>query len=287
MTGMCDLHTHSTSSDGSLSPTELVRAAEAFGLDAIALCDHNTVAGLPEFLSAAEGSHVEAVAGCEFSSEYMDMDLHIIGLMIPADRFPQVSAMLEETQQRKEQSNLDLVANLAKDGYVIDYAALRAQAGDGFINRANIAQALVERGYVSSVKDAFNQLLSAKGKYYTPPKRPSSFEVIDFIKSIGAVAILAHPFLNFKEERPLRLFLEEAAKHGLDAMETIYSSYSDETTTLARRIAAEFSLKESGGSDFHGSAKPTISLGIGKGNLKVPTEFLRKLQTQRGDPYGF
>lgn len=278
MTGMCDLHTHSTSSDGSLSPTELIRQAERIGLDAIALCDHNTVAGLPEFLRAAEGSPVEAVAGCEFSSEYMDMDLHIVGLMISTDRFSQVSAMLEEIQQRKEQSNLDLVANLAADGYVIDYPALRAQAGDGFINRANIAQALVEKGYVPTVKDAFSQLLSAKGKYYTPPKRPSSFEVIDFIKSIGAVAVLAHPFLNFKEESALRPFLEEAVKHGLDAMETVYSSYSDETTALARKLAAEYSLKESGGSDFHGTAKPTISLGIGKGNLKVPTEFLRKLQ---------
>ena len=278
MTGMCDLHTHSTSSDGSLSPTELIRQAERIGLDAIALCDHNTVAGLPEFLRAAENSPVEAVAGCEFSSEYMDMDLHIVGLMISTDRFSQVSAMLEEIQQRKEQSNLDLVANLAADGYVIDYPALRAQAGDGFINRANIAQALVEKGYVPTVKDAFSQLLSAKGKYYTPPKRPSSFEVIDFIKSIGAVAVLAHPFLNFKEEQPLRLFLQEAVRHGLDAMETIYSSYSDETTALARKLAAEYSLKESGGSDFHGTAKPTISLGIGKGNLKVPTEFLRKLQ---------
>ncbi len=278
MTGMCDLHTHSTSSDGSLSPTQLIQESERIGLDAIALCDHNTVAGLPEFLQAAEGSPIEAVAGCEFSSEYMDMDLHIVGLMISTDRFSQVSAMLKEIQQRKEQSNLDLVANLASDGYVIDYAALRVQSGDGFINRANIAQALVEKGYVPTVKDAFSQLLSAKGKYYTPPKRPSSFEVIDFIKSIGAVAVLAHPFLNFKEESALRPFLEEAVKHGLDAMETVYSSYSDETTVLARKLAAEYSLKESGGSDFHGTAKPTISLGIGKGNLKVPTEFLRKLQ---------
>lgn len=278
MTGMCDLHTHSTSSDGSLTPTELLRAAEAIGLDAIALCDHNTVAGLPEFLKAAEGSPVEAIPGCEFSSDYMGIDLHIIGLFIPENQYGRITAMLAETQQNKERSNLDLVARLAKDGYVIDYPALRAEAGDGFINRANIAQALVAKGYVPSVKDAFSQLLSAKGKYYTPPKRLGSFEVIDFIKSIGAVAILAHPFLNLKEESQLRAFLDEAVKHGLDAMETIYTAYSDETTALAKQIAAEYSLKESGGSDFHGNAKPATALGIGKGNLKVPTEILRKLQ---------
>ncbi len=278
MTGMCDLHTHSTSSDGSLTPTELLRAAEAIGLDAIALCDHNTVAGLPEFLKAAEGSPVEAIPGCEFSSDYMGIDLHIIGLFIPEDQYGRITAMLAETQQNKERSNLDLVAKLAKDGYVIDYPALRAEAGDGFINRANIAQALVAKGYVPSVKDAFSQLLSAKGKYYTPPKRLGSFEVIDFIKSIGAVAILAHPFLNLKEEGQLRAFLDEAVKHGLDAMETIYTAYSDETTALAKQIAAEYSLKESGGSDFHGNAKPATALGIGKGNLKVSTEILRKLQ---------
>ena len=278
MTGMCDLHTHSTSSDGSLTPTELIRAAEEIRLDAIALCDHNTVAGLPEFLQAAMNSSVEAIPGCEFSSDYMGIDLHIIGMMIPTDQFDRITAMLAETQAAKEQSNLDLVARLAEDDYVIDYPALRKQAGDGFINRANIAQALVAKGYVPSVKDAFSQLLSTKGKYYIPPKRLDSFEVIRFIKSIGAVAVLAHPFLNLKEEGQLRAFLDEAVKHGLDAMETIYTAYSDETTALARKIAADYSLKESGGSDFHGSAKPATALGIGKGNIKVPTEFLHKLK---------
>ena len=278
MTEMCDLHTHSTASDGSLTPTELIRAAEAIGLDAIALCDHNTVSGLREFLQAAENSSVKAIPGCEFSSDYMGIDLHIIGLFIPETQYDRITAVLTQTQVEKERSNLDLVANLAKDGYVIDYPALRAQAGDGFINRANIASALVEKGYVPSVKDAFSQLLSPKGKYYNPPKRMDTFEVIDFIKSIGAVAILAHPFLNLKEEAQLRTFLDEAVKHGLDAMETIYTAYSPETTALAKQIAAEYSLLESGGSDFHGAAKPATALGTGKGNLKVPTEILHKLQ---------
>ena len=278
MTGMCDLHTHSTSSDGSLTPTELLAAAEAIGLDAIALCDHNTVNGLPEFMKAAEGSAVEAVPGCEFSSDYLGLDLHIIGMFIPESQYDRITAKLDETQKAKEQSNLELVAKLAEDGYVIDYPALRAQAGDGFINRANIARALVEKGYVPSVKDAFSQLLSTKGKYYTPPKRLDTFEVIDFIKSIGAVAVLAHPFLNFKEEAQLRTFLDEAVKHGLDAMETVYTAYSEETTALAKKIAAQYSLKESGGSDFHGSAKPATALGTGKGNLKVPTGFLQNLK---------
>ena len=277
MAGMCDLHTHSTASDGSLTPTELVRAAEEIGLDAIALCDHNTVSGLREFMQAGSGSSVETIPACEFSSDYREIDLHIIGMFIPEDQYDHIQAMMAETQAAKEASNLDLVAKLAADGYVIDYAALRKQAGDGFINRANIARELVEKGYVPSVKDAFSQLLSAKGKYYTPPKRLDSFAVIDFIKSIGAVAILAHPFLNLKEEHQLRAFLDEAVKHGLDAMETIYTAYSDETTALAKKIAAEYSLKESGGSDFHGSAKPATALGTGKGNLKVPTEILHKL----------
>ena len=278
MTGMCDLHTHSTASDGSLTPTELIRAAEAIGLDAIALCDHNTVSGLREFMQAAKGSSVEAIAACEFSSDYMGIDLHIIGMFIPEEQYDHIQAMMAATQEAKERSNLDLVTKLAQDGYVIDYAALREQAGDGFINRANIARALVEKGYIPSVKDAFSQLLSAKGKYYTPPERVDSFEIIDFIKSIGAIAVLAHPFLNLKEENQLRAFLDEAVKHGLDAMETVYTAYSDETTALAKKLAAEYSLKESGGSDFHGSAKPATALGVGKGNLKVPTEILRKLQ---------
>ena len=124
----------------------------------------------------------------------------------------------------------------------------------------------------------FNGLLSKKAGYYIPPERLSSFDAIDFLQSVGAVPVLAHPFLNLKTEKALRHFLAEAVSHGLAAMETIYSSYSPETEALARHIALEFGLKESGGSDFHGQTKPHIALGSGKGNLAVPAVFAKALK---------
>lgn len=274
----CDLHTHSYYSDGTCSPAELVDAAEKMGLAAIALTDHNTVAGLPEFLAAAEGREVEAVPGIEFSTDYGGTELHILGLFVVPAHYPAITALLEEAKQRKEQSNIDLVAKLNRAGYALDYAAIKAGTPGGQVNRAHIAAALTELGYTASIQEAFKQLLSPKRGYYSPPQRLDAFETIRFIKSIGAVAVLAHPFLNLKTPDALREFLEQAVKCGLDGMETLYPLFDEETTRLAGEIADEFGLAHSGGSDFHGENKPDICLGTGKGSLAVPRACLEKLR---------
>ena len=154
---------------------------------------------------------------------------------------------------------------------------MRAKTPRGNVNRVNFAHALLEKGYVSSVGEAFECLLAKDGGFYEEPPHLPVFEVLDFLSSIGAVSVLAHPFLSFKNEEEMRAFLPEAKKHGLCAMETVYSKYSEETTARAREIAREFGLLQSGGSDFHGAAKPDISLGTGKGNLAVPIELLEAL----------
>ena len=159
MTGYCDLHTHSTFSDGTFTPTELVAAAEKLGLTAVALTDHNAVTGLSEFLEAGKDSTVETVPGVEFSTEYLGTELHILALYLKEEHFPTVTAMMEDFRIRKEQSNEDLVAALAKDGMVIDYDAVKAAAG-GYINRAHIAAELARLGYSESIKAAFKGLLA-------------------------------------------------------------------------------------------------------------------------------
>lgn len=273
----CDLHTHSTFSDGTFTPTQLISEAERIGLDAIALCDHNTIAGLPEFISAAEGRGVEAIAGVEFSTEYSGTELHILGLFIRPEHYSSVNEKLMEYAHRKDVSNRELIEKLHCKGYHLDYDSIKAASPNGNINRAHIAAELTKLGYTSSIKEAFKTLLSPSCGYYTPPQRLDAFETIRFIKSIGAVAVIAHPFLNLSVPS-LRVFLEKAKPCGLDGMETLYSLYSDETTLLAKQIAREFSLLESGGSDFHGDNKPDISLGVGKGNLIISTEYLKKLR---------
>ena len=272
----CDLHTHSHYSDGTYSPTELISEAEAKGLSAVVLCDHNTVEGLGEFFAAAKGKAVEAIGGVEFSTDYGDIELHIVGMFITPEHLEAVDGMAAELRRRKDESNIALVENLQRGGYDIDYSEIKA-ANPGIVNRAHIAANLVEKGYTGSIKEAFDTLLAKDGGYYVQVRRLDVFETIKFIKSIGAVAILAHPFLNLTESE-LREFLPRAIESGLDGMETLYSDYDEETTALAVRIAGEFGIKQSGGSDFHGDRKPSISLGTGRGELRVPESVLDGLR---------
>lgn len=274
MKGYCDLHTHSSFSDGTCTPAELIRLAEEAGLGAVALCDHNTVAGLPEFLKAAEGSSVEAVPGIEFSTEYEGKELHILGLFVRPEHYNAVNDLLNEALQRKEESNLELIRRLGELGISLNYDRIKAESS-GTVNRAVIASAMVQSGCCESIKAAFRDWLAPEKGYFVPPKRLDAFEVVRFIKSIGAVAVLAHPFLNL-DETELREFLPLA--EGLDGMEVYYPLFDDDQTALAERIAEEFSLLKSGGSDFHGENKPDIRLGVGEGKLRVSIRCLEEMK---------
>lgn len=277
MTKYCDLHNHSTFSDGTDTPAQLLELAQERGLGAIALTDHNTVAGLPEFLAAAEGKTVRAIAGTEFSTDYKGTELHILGLFLKPEHFAPITELLEGYRLRKDQSNRDLVEKLCAAGYCVDYDQIKNSTPEGQVNRALIAAELTRKGYTESIQAAFQQLLKPKHGYYTPPERFSPFEIIRFIKSMGAVAVLAHPFLNLKEAE-LREFLTEAVPCGLDGMETLYSTYDEQTTATAKKVADEFGLLHSGGSDYHGGNKPHIQMGIGQGDLAIPYELMTALE---------
>lgn len=279
MIGMVDLHVHSTYSDGTLTPEEIIRLAEELGLEAVALCDHNTVAGLPDFLAAARNSPVEGIPGIEFSTEYQGTELHILGLFLPQDSYPAVMDKVNAMMIRKEQSNRNLVEALKRAGILLDYDHIKAGTPNGLVNRAVIGAEMVRLGYCDSVKECFKQWLSPKRGFYKPPARLDVFEVISFIRSIGAVSVLAHPFLNLDEQQ-LEVFLKEAVGFGLDAMETYYPKFTAEQTEIACRMAQEFGLSFSGGSDFHGENKPDIRLGTGRGELAVPKSLLEGLKTK-------
>ena len=271
----CDLHTHSVYSDGTYTPEQLLREAEEKKLAAIALTDHNTVNGLPDFL--AVNSRVEAVPGVEFSTDYNGIELHILALYLKTEYFPQVTALMEDYHRRKDQSNADLVMALNRAGYQIDYDKIKASTLEGHVNRALIAAELTAMGYTESIKAAFKQLLQPKHGYYNPPRRSTPEEILEIIRQLGAVSVLAHPYLNLKQEE-LTVFLEQATKQGLQGMEVYYSTYDEATTALALDTAAAFGLKKSGGSDFHGTNKPDIRLGEGRGNLQIPASWLEELK---------
>ena len=280
MENYCDLHTHSVFSDGTDTPARLIDLAAEAGLSAVALCDHNTVAGLPDFLEAAKDSAVEAVPGVEISTDYADKELHILALFVQPQHYAAVTALLAEGDRRKEQSNIDLVAALNAAGYALSYEQIKAKTPQGHINRAHIAAEMLELGYVESVQAAFRTLLSPKHGLYHPPKRIDAYDAIRFIKSIGAVAVLAHPFLSM-DEQLLRAFLPRAVEAGLAAMAVFYSKYTEETTLLAVKIAEEYGILPSGGSDYHGGNKPDIAIGIGRGDLKIPHQWLNGLKKRK------
>ena len=264
----CDLHTHSIFSDGTYSPTELVAEAKRLGL-IIALTDHNTAAGLPEFMDAAEKLGVTAVPGVEFSTEHKGKELHLLGLFIQPEHYAAVERMVKEQHVLKEISNMELVERLNQAGYCIDYVKVKQRNPNGNANRAHIAAELLEQGYVTSIKEAFDGILSSNGGFYAPPSRLQLTDVIKTLRRVGALPILAHPLQELTVPE-LRALLPAAIEAGLAGMETMHSSYTPETITLAEAIAAEFHLLSSGGSDFHGSVKPDISLGTGKGWLCIP-----------------
>ena len=256
----CDLHCHSTYSDGTDTPEALVQRASEMGLRALALTDHNTVAGLAPFLKAAEGSGVPPVCGCEFTTVMEDRELHIVGLFLPEDKWPEITASLEERNRAKIESNRECADALERAGYRISYGKLCERFPGVVHNRAHIGQLLMEEGHVSSLKEAFSTLLRPGSGFYREAPRPYAPKVVRNIVRWGGVAVWAHPPLSAEYDR-IERFLPPLKDAGLDAVETRYSTYSMEDIAFMERMAKEHGLLPSGGSDYHGTRKPGIALG--------------------------
>ena len=274
---ICDLHIHSIYSDGTCSPEEIIDLAIKHKISAIALTDHNAIDGLPHLISASSGKNIDIVTGTEFSVDYNGKELHLLALFIKPEFFNKISDLMKGWIDEKEQSNINLVKALVQAGFDISYDEIKAATPNGKINRAHVATAMLKKGYVTSVEEAFKTYLSKDGVYYKEPHRTDVFEMLDFITSIGAVSVLAHPFLNLSKDE-LQIFLPLAKQRGLIGMECYYSLYDTETTSASLYLADKFQLLKSGGSDFHGLRKPDIDLGVGKGNLKVPYEWYLELK---------
>ena len=272
----CDLHTHSHFSDGSHSPAWLISRAKELNL-AIALTDHNTVSGLPEFLAEAEKQGVRAVPGIEFSTVCHGKELHLVGLFVAPAHFSYLESVAEDFHRRKAEANREMVRRLNDAGYEIDYDVLVSRSLNGNINRAHMANALVEKGYMTTPQEAFEKLLGDDLPIYVSCERLETAEAVRILRKIKAVPILAHPLQELTAEG-LRKILPELIEAGLIGLETHHSSYDNATIEKALTIARDFGLLPSGGSDFHGRAKPDIRLGPGKGNLCIPVSFLDALE---------
>ncbi|SMF26508.1 PHP domain-containing protein [Desulfovibrio gilichinskyi] len=274
-----DLHTHSTASDGTLSPVELVIAAKKAGLTAIALTDHDTLAGLPEAIKAGKEYGVEVIPGCELSVKSDVGVLHIVGLWVDP-----YSKLLLDTfksiRKKRGMRNIEVVEKLQKLGLDITLEEVQERAA-GTVGRPHIARVLLDKKYVKSFDEAFLHYLGKKGKAYVPKQSLAPEEALNLLHSTGATSILAHPALLSTNEDILDEKVKELKALGLDGIEVYYSSHTPDMTGICKKLTHKYDLLASGGSDFHGTVKPEIKLGKGAGKLFVHSSVLDDLKALR------
>lgn len=278
-----DLHTHSNKSDGSYSPAELVDYAAAKRLSAIALTDHDTIDGLTEAITHAKSlalagqPSVEVVPGIEFSTKHEDKDVHIVGLYIAYDS-PGFRGRLQEFVDSRIGRNIKMCNNLREAGIDISYDKLQERNPDAVITRAHYASFLFEEGYVKSRQDAFAQYLGDHTKYFVPREKVTPIQAVSLILEAGGIPILAHPPLYHMGHERLDRLVSSLKNAGLMGIEALYSTYTHQDERDMMRLAGQYDLLLSGGSDFHGANKPKLDLGTGYGKLFVPEEFLDKIK---------
>ncbi|MDE5878608.1 MAG: PHP domain-containing protein [Desulfovibrio sp.] len=276
---LVDLHTHSTASDGTESPAELVARAHAAGLAAIALTDHDTLGGLDEAENAARKLGLGFIRGCEISTREGGFEYHILGLWVPR-KAEALDNWLGAVRRRRNERNAEMVARLRALGLDISLEDLQARAR-GSVGRPHMAAALVDKGYVPDVGAAFRDYLGSGCPAYVPKHVPPPEEAVRVLASVGASAVLAHPFLNAAARPTIAALAERLSACGLAALEAWHTSHSDADTRECVELAARLGLGLSGGSDYHGANKPGIGLGRGYGSLRVPVAVLEALRDGR------
>ena len=273
-----DLHIHSTASDGSCSPVEIIEIAAKAGLRAIAITDHDTLEGSLEALRHQHSSHVEILPGIEISVTFVSGTMHMLGYLVDFDdAFLRQS--LKAVQKARADRNVQIVEKLQNLGVDMDYDEVSEVSGGGQIGRPHIAHVLVQKKVVQSIDEAFNKLLRKGCPAYVERYRLLPVEAIQTILRAGGVPVLAHPFtLNTKTEGDLDRVLADLKQAGLKGLEAYYPSHGPERTACYERLAYRHGLLLTGGTDFHGTAKPGIHIGIGRGDLRVPYRFVEKLK---------
>lgn len=278
--GFIDLHIHSTASDGTLTPTEVVKEAKKQNLAAMALTDHDTVAGIPEAMQAAISENIILIPGIELSCHAFGKEIHMLGYFLDYEDTVFLER-LEELRINRANRNNRMLAAFQEDGFPITMEKLQHGNPDTVITRAHFARVLVEEGIVSSKDAAFKKYLGAGKKYYLPRSEIKPADALKYIKEAGGVAVLAHPFEYQLSKKDLIALIEELKELGLGGIEAYHSSHYQQQSAYLREMSRRYHLAATGGSDFHGSNKPDIQIGIGRGSLRVHESLLEELACQR------
>lgn len=273
---LIDLHTHSNCSDGSMTPTELVAHAAARGLSAIALSDHDTVAGVDEAVEAGKHYGVEVVPAIEFSVQ-SDTETHILGFYID-HKSPILKEALDNINVVRHQRTVNTCNKLRDLGFDVTMQEALEIAPAGIIGRAHFARLLVEKGYISSVKEGFDKYLANGRPAYDGSQYLTAKDAVELIAAIGGVSFVAHPHLIRLDDTSLRTFLNELKGYGLCGIEGYYNEYTEEMQEYFQKLASELGLNICGGTDFHAKMKPHIEIGIGQGNMEIPYTVLENIK---------
>jgi len=271
-----DLHTHSTYSDGLLTPTALLDLAARRGLAAIALTDHDTVAGLPEALAHGAVTGVEVVRGIEISSTLDGVSLHILGYGFNHEH-PGFLAFLERLQEARHNRNQGILERLHALGISMTLEELTRIAGDQ-IGRPHFARLLAQKGLARNAQDAFSRYLKRGGPAFVEHVKPQAEEVISRIGEANGLAVLAHPACSDPGLKKIPALVAQLKDYGLAGIEAFYPTHSKKVYRFLQTLAAQHGLLLSGGTDYHGDSHSVTPLGGNTKTIRVPLQLLHDLK---------
>jgi predicted metal-dependent phosphoesterase TrpH len=275
-----DLHAHTTYSDGTFSPRELVELATEIGLSAVAVTDHDSIGGLDEALAAGAELGTEVVPGVEINLEHSGRTVDLLGYFPGGPPGAELRSALSELRGYRDVRNAQILERLRGLGYPIDPAELADIAGSGAAGRPHIGEAMRRRGYVGSITEAFERFLHRGAPAWVDRQRLSLSEAVRLVRRADGLAAIAHPGIIRTDEAGLAALVAEASGCGIGGLECFYPEHSEQTVARCLKLAAVNGLVPTGGSDFHGQTKPDVRLGQANGGLPVPDAVLAGLKAR-------
>lgn len=274
-----DLHVHSTVSDGTMTPKQVVHYAKEKGLRALALTDHDTIDGLEEAFMAGKTFSIEVIPGIELAAEYKDVELHILGYYVDHHDSAFLH-QLDHWKKAREHRNEKMIVKLNQLGFPITLKDLKNLSKGNVITRAHYGKWFLQKGYVKSISEAFQKYIGADCPGYVRRQLPTPKECISMIKEAKGIPVLAHPFLYSFSDQELSAVLKQLKQEGLRGIEVMHSTHTLHQEKTLWHLAHHYGLLMTGGSDFHGTNKPDIDIGVGKGNLQIPYKMVESLKKE-------
>jgi 3',5'-nucleoside bisphosphate phosphatase len=273
-----DLHCHSTASDGSLAPAAVMRLAKEAGVSAMSLTDHDTVAGVPEAAAEAQRLGIDFISGIEISCEFCHPGtMHLLGYGVDPNSSV-LAGLSRELIEARNNRNPRIIQRLNELGVKVTMSEWEDAAGGEVVGRPHLAQIMVRRNYVSSVKLAFDKYLGQGGAAYFDKERLPPRRALDRVFASGGVPVLAHPYqLRCTNDSELETVVKNLVDMGLAGLEVMHSDHDEKLVAKYSKLADRFGLVTTGGSDFHGSSKATINFGWSH-DMRVPREFFDRLR---------